>query len=496
MKVLIVGSGGREHALAEMIRRSTREPRVYVVSDYLNPGLEAVAEATGGRLYTGKTTDPGTVLRVAKEVNPDLVVIGPEEPLFHGVSDALLDEGFLVFGARSRLAEIEKSKVFARTLQWRYRIPGRLRFVAASSLEEASKAAESMGDAAVKPARQAGGHGVKVFAASAPHVDEAAAEVRRVYAEQIAKRVAEKYRDIEHLVIVEERVEGVEYTLMTLTDGSTVVPLPIVQDQPHLFIHDIGPETGGMGAIAGPGYTPVFITREELEETKLIVEKTVEALRRETGLEYRGALSAQSMLTALQGPVLIEYYARFGDPEISALIPLIESDMLELLERAASGRLAGAKLSIRDDLYIVVKVVAPRGYPENRKAARDHPIDYSAALERAEKMGCRVLVAGVYKAPDGRLLTTGSRALEVVCASPTSYEDASRAAEEVIAGIRLLDGWQLIHRRDVGTEEHVRARIEEAERARRVYLHRRRLGLGRVVYDWVPGQGVKVYDYS
>ncbi len=496
MKVLLVGSGGREHALAEMIRRSPREPRIYVVSDYVNPGLEAVAEATGGRLFVGKSTDPQTVVRVAKEVNPDLVVIGPEEPLFHGVSDALLDEGFLVFGARSRVAEIEKSKVFARSLQWKYRIPGRLRFVAASSLEEASRAAESMGDAAVKPARQAGGHGVKVFAASAPHVDEAAAEVRRVYAEQLARRVAEKYRDIEHLVIVEERVEGVEYTLMTLTDGNTVLPLPVVQDQPHLFIHDIGPETGGMGAITGPGYTPVFVTQEELEETKLIVEKTVEALRKETGLEYRGALSAQSMLTALQGPVLIEYYARFGDPEISALLPIIESDMLELLERAASGRLAGATLRIREDLYTVAKVVAPRGYPENRKAARDHPIDYSLALEKAEKNGCYVLVAGVYRAADGRLLTTGSRAIEVVCTSPTSYEDASRAAEEVIDGIRLTDGWQLIHRRDIGTREHIEARIEEANRVRRVYTHRRRLGLGRVVYDWVPGRGVQVYDYS
>ncbi|AEM38248.1 phosphoribosylamine/glycine ligase [Pyrolobus fumarii 1A] len=496
MKVLLIGSGGREHALAYMISRSPRQPRLYVLSDYVNPGLENVAEATGGKLYVGKTTDPQVALRVAREVNPDLVVIGPEEPLFHGVSDALLDEGLPVFGARSRLAEIEKSKVFARQLQWKYRIPGRLRFTAAKSLDEAAKAAEAMGDAAVKPARQAGGHGVKVFAAPAPHVDEAAAEVRRVYAEQLARRVAEKYGDIEHLVIVEERVEGVEYTLMTITDGSTVLPLPIVQDQPYLFIHDIGPETGGMGAIAGPGWTLPFITRDELEETKVIVERTIEALRRETGLEYRGALSAQSMLTALQGPVLIEYYARFGDPEISALAPIIESDMVELLERAATGKLAGAKLEIREDLHVVVKIVAPRGYPENRAKAKNHPIDYSEALEAARKLGCHVFTAGVYRAEDGRILTTGSRALEIVCASPTSHHDASMKAEKVIAGIRLLDGWELIHRRDIGTEQHVQLRIEEAERIRRVYLHRRRMGLGRVVYDWVPGRGVQIYDYG
>ncbi len=496
MKVLLVGSGGREHALAWMMSRSTSEPRIYVLSDYVNPGLESIAEASGGRLYTGKTTDPETVVKVASEVSPDLVVIGPEEPLFHGVADALLEKGFTVFGAVSRLAEIEKSKVYARSLQWRYRIPGRLRYVAARSLDEAARAAEAMGDAAVKPARQAGGHGVKVFAAPAPHVDEAAREVRRVYAEQLARRVAEKYGDIEHLVIVEERVEGVEYTLMTITDGSTVVPLPVVQDQPHLFIHDIGPETGGMGAVAGPGWTPPFITREELEETKVIVKKTVEALKRETGLDYRGALSAQSMLTAIQGPVLIEYYARFGDPEITAVAPLVKSDFLELLDRAAEGRLAGAKLEIDEERAVVVKIVAPRGYPENRAAAKNHPIDYGEALERASRLGCLVFTAGVYRAPDGRLLTTGSRAIEVVCTSPSGHHDASLKAEEVVAGIRLLDGWPLIHRRDIGTEEHMRSRIEEAEKARRVYLHRRRLGLGRVVYDWVPGRGLQVYDYG
>ncbi len=496
MKVLLIGSGGREHALAWMISRSHLHPRVYILSDYVNPGLEAVAEATGGRLYTGKTTDPSVALRVAEETSPDLVVIGPEEPLFHGVADRLVERGFTVFGALSRLAEIEKSKVYARSLQWKYRIPGRLRYVAAKSLDEAAKAAEAMGDAAVKPARQAGGHGVKVFAAPAPHVDEAAREVRRVYAKQLAKRVAEKYGDIEHLVIVEERVEGVEYTLMTITDGSTVIPLPVIQDQPHLFIHDIGPETGGMGAVAGPGWTPPFITRDELEETKKIVEKTVEALKADTGLEYRGALSAQSMLTALQGPTLIEYYARFGDPEVTALPHLLETDILELLDRAAEGRLAGAKVQVKGDTHVVVKVVAPKGYPENRGAARNHPIDYGEALDLAQRLGCLVFTAGVNKTPDGRIVTTGSRAIEVACASPTSHHDASMKAEEVIARIRLLDGWPLIHRRDIGTQEHIAGRLEEAEKARRVYQHRRRMGLGRLVYDWVPGRGVQIYDYG
>ncbi|MCC6046140.1 MAG: phosphoribosylamine--glycine ligase, partial [Ignisphaera sp.] len=139
MKVLLVGSGGREHALAKLIRRSLLEPRLFIAMDYRNPGLEREAVETGGRGFVVHTTSPAEVAKVAEEISPDLIVIGPEEPQFHGVTDVLRERGYIVFGVSSKCAEVEKSKVFARSLMWKYKIYGRLYFKAFTGIEEARR---------------------------------------------------------------------------------------------------------------------------------------------------------------------------------------------------------------------------------------------------------------------------------------------------------------------------------------------------------------------
>ncbi|GAB6147738.1 phosphoribosylamine--glycine ligase [Stetteria hydrogenophila] len=492
MKVLIVGDGGREHALALLVARSPLEPRVGVLAGHWNPGLARVAEETGGAYYRGSPTSPGDVARAAEAFSPDLVVVGPEEPLFAGVADALREKGFTVFGPSSRAAVIEKDKVFARSLMWKHRIPGRLRFMAFKDPEEAARYARALGDVAVKPARQAGGRGVRVFPESFEHLRGAVREAASGYAARVAGLVKSKYSDIEHSVIVEERVEGVEYTVMTVTDGESLVALPAVQDHPHLFPFDLGPETGGMGAISGPCETLPFITRREYEESVEIVRRTVEALRAEIGEPYIGALSGQMMLTGFWGPTLIEYYSRFGDPETAALLYMVESDFLELLDRAATRRLAGYTLRLSCDTYVVVKAAAPAGYPADRGRARGHPL--AVDEEKARRAGCTVLYAGVDRAPDGSIVTTGSRAVEVAC-SGGSFQEASERAEKVLEGVRLLDGHPLIHRWDIGSEALLRERMEQAEAARLSYTRRREKGLF-TLYDWIPGRGVLSYDYS
>ena len=492
MKVLLVGDGAREHALALLIARSSASPRLYALMAHPNPGIARVAEETGGSVTRGAPTSPGDVARAVRELSPDLVVVGPEEPLFHGVVDAARAEGVPVFGPSAGLARIEMDKAYARSLMWRHRIPGRLRFVAARGPEEAEKIARAMGDVVVKPARQAGGRGVRVFARPLEHVDTG--EVAAAYARRLAEQVGSRYQGLEASVIVEERVDGVEYTQTVITDGSTVIPLPMAQDNPHLYPYDVGPETGGMGAIAGPGMRLPFITEGEAGETVEILRRTLEALREETGEEYRGALTGQMMLTGLHGPVVIEYYSRLGDPEAATLIPLVESDFLELLYRAATGRLAGYRLRVREDVSVVVKALAPAGYAVDKAYARGHPV--ALEPEKARERGCILLVGSVDE-QQGRLVTTGSRVAEVVCWSTAGHPEASRLAEEVIASgaVRLLDGHRLVHRWDIGGEEQLRARTEEAETARLSYTRRREKGLTRV-YDWVPGRGLIVHDYG
>ena len=487
MKVLIVGDGGREHALAVMISESTADPSIYVAAGHRNPGLLKLAEDSGGKLYVANVLDPESVLEVAEEVVPDLVVIGPEEPQFHGVVDVLKEKGFTVFGATSRLAKIEMSKAFARELMWKYKIPGRLPYRAFASIDEALKYMEMAGDVVIKPARQAGGKGVKVLADTQAYLMDDRARVKKDYVKKLFQDIASKYRDIDVKVLIEQRVEGVEYTVMVITDGSTVLPLPAVQDHPHAFELDLGPETGGMGSIAGPGVVPPFLTHEEYYRSVEVVRRSIEALQKEVGEEYRGAISGQMMLTAVWGPTIIEFYSRFGDPEISNLVPIIESDFLDILDRAATGRLAGAKLSIREDLATVVKAVAPMGYPGNKSIAKGHPVEVDEGVLR--RSDCRLLYAAVELREDGRMYTTGSRAFEVVCAAST-LEDASLRAEEVVSTIKCVDGWPLIHRADIGSSELLKERVELAERIRAVYRYRAEKGVLGTSIVWVPGKGI------
>jgi len=491
-KVLIIGGGAREHAISLLLYRSAAEPSISSLSSSTNPGILRLCEASRGKCMKGKVTDPKETLNAADEVSPDLVVIGPEEPLFSGVSDVLREKGFIVFGPSSKASIIEKDKGFARHLMWKYKIPGRLRYKAFKDPEEASEYARASGDSVVKPARQAGGRGVRVFGESAEHLSRIARNAAAMYTKRLAEEVRKEYNDIENTIVVEERAEGIEYTAMNVTDGNSFVALPIVEDHPHLYPWDLGPETGGMGSISGPSYMLPFLTREEFEESTGIVEATVKAIYSELKEEYIGVISGQMMLTSLWGPTLIEYYARFGDPEIGNLLFMIESDFLELIDLAARRKLSSYKLEVRGDVYIINKAVAPEGYPLMREKGRGHPIVVNE--DRIRSLGCEVLYGGV-DIINGRPITTGSRALEVLCRSEVGFEEASRLAEKAIAEVSTLDGYRLIHRWDIGMQEHIGLRVKKAEVARLAYTRRRCKGLN-VIYDWIPGKCVIEFDYS
>uniref|UniRef100_A0A7C2ZNJ9 phosphoribosylamine--glycine ligase n=1 Tax=Ignisphaera aggregans TaxID=334771 RepID=A0A7C2ZNJ9_9CREN len=486
MKILLVGSAGREHALAILMKRSTLEPRIYVAMDYRNPGLERVSEETKGRWFLAKTTDPIEIERVAEEISPDLVVIGPEEPLFSGVATHLRGRGYTVFGADAKCAEIEKNKVFARTLMWKYEIPGRLYFKAFKTLEESKKFIEFAGDVVIKPARQAGGKGVKVLKDTHAYLSKDKANIKKSYLDKLFSQV-EGYGDIDYKILIEQRVEGVEYSVQAVTDGSYTLFLPVVQDHPHAFEYDTGPETGGMGSISGPGWVPPFLTVDEYERSKLIVDLVIKSLANEVGTKYVGAIAGQMMLTGLWGPTVIEFYSRFGDPEIGNIVPVVESDFLEIIDKASRQKLASAKLDINSDRVVVVKAVAPAGYPDNKKLASGHPITIDDA--RIRELGCEPLYASIELRADGLMYTMGSRVVEIVCYG-NSYEEAYSRSEKAVSYVQTLDRWPLFHRSDIGSEWLLKERIRVAEKMRRVYRSRATKGLLGEAYVWVPGEGI------
>jgi phosphoribosylamine--glycine ligase len=492
VKVLLVGDASREHAIADAFARSNHEPRLYAAMSRRNPGIARLCKQTGGDVALGNIDDPSFVVRAALDFHVDFVFVGPEEPLFHGIPDALEEAGVPCVGAKRQMALIEMSKAFMRRLMWKYKIPGRLRFKAFKSLEDAiayvNEYAESV---AIKPARQAGGKGVKVIADLQVYLSKEKREVKAEHVKTVYEKHMAVYDDIDDKVLIEERVEGPEYTLQTFTDGRTVLPLPAVQDNKNAYEMDIGPETGGMGSIAGPGWLLPFLTEEEYRQSVEVIRSVVEALWKETGVRYKGVVSGQMMLTALWGPTIIEFYSRFGDPEACNVLPFMEADMVEISEAIIDERLNTIKIGF-PEVATVVKAVAPRGYPDHRELAKGHPV--SIDEEAIKRRGCKVYYGSVEKMPDGRLVTAGSRIAEIVAAAPTIPE-AGEIAESCVQYVRLLDGWGVFHRSDIGSEVLLKKRIEQAQLIREIYRYRLSKGLIGKTIDWIPGRGKIEYEF-
>jgi len=482
---LVVGDGAREHAIMDALSRSTEEPVLSAFVGHINPGIRAIVERTGGVVVRGRGL--GDFRDALMRLNPDVVVIGPEEPQFAGFADEALKLGIGTFGATRALSMIEKSKAFARGLMWRYRIPGRLAYRAFRDPKEAVEYVKGAGSVAIKPARQSGGKGVRVFWDDLAYLRDDVASAKE---EQVmeAMSAVSSYGDIEELIIVEEAVSGVEYTIQAITDGKSIIPLPPVQDHPHVFDDDLGPECGGMGSISGPNAGLPFLTEEEYWESVDIIRRTLEALQREVGGRYVGVLSGQFMLTTY-GPTLIEYYSRFGDPEVINALALLGGDLLEVVESAIDGSLSSVKYRFREDVSIV-KAIAPLGYPHRRSdgIGRIMRID----LESIRRSGCEVYF-GSLEEDSGSYRTLGSRALEVL-ALGSDYGETHAKVERCIGFVS--SDYELIHRYDIGHPKLVERRIKEAEMVREVYMWRRRFGLGGVRIDWVPGKAPVVYDYS
>lgn len=414
MKVLVLGSGGREHALAWRISQSRELKALWCAPG--NPGTAALAENV-----PVQADDPEAVRALARARGADLVVVGPEAPLVAGVADALRADGVAVFGPSAAAARLEGSKAFAKEVMAAAGIPTAAHRVFQSPAE-AEAHARAQGRIVVKADGLAAGKGVVV--ARTP--EEGAAAVRQVAAMGAAART----------VVLEELLEGEEVSAIALCDGERYQLFQAAQDHKRVGDGDQGPNTGGMGA-----YAPApFLDPDGLEEVgRAVIAPALAELKRR-GTPFVGALFAGLMLTS-RGPRTLEFNCRFGDPETQVLMMQLdgEEDLLPLLWAAARGGLPERPLRQRAGASVGV-VLAAHGYPGSPRAG-----DEIRGLDAAERLGARVFHAGT-RMEGGRLVTSGGRVL-TVCAQGAGVEEARALAYRACQAIHF-DGMH--YRRDVG----------------------------------------------
>ena len=400
MKILVIGGGGREHAVIRALRKSPKAAEVYALPG--NGGIAADAVCV-----PGSATDIEGAVDFAREAGIDFAVVTPDDPLCLGMADALEHIGVPAFGPSKAAAQIEGSKVFAKGLMKKYGIP-----TAAYEVFDDFDAAMAYIEAAplplvVKADGLALGKGVTV----AMSREEARAAVRAAMQERVFGESGAR-------LVIEEYLEGPEVSVLSFTDGVTLVPMLASMDHKRALDGDEGPNTGGMGAICpNPHYTPE-LAAECMEKIFL---PTMRAMNAE-GRTFRGCLYFGLMLTK-DGPKVIEYNCRFGDPETQAVLPLLETDLLDIMEATAAGRLSEVNVKWSSDSSCCL-ILASGGYPKAYK--KGLPISGLDEKGRLPDGSAEVFHAGT-KLEDGKYFTNGGRVLGVTATAPTLAEAVKRA---------------------------------------------------------------------
>ena len=429
IKILVVGSGAREHALAWKLAQSPRAEKVYVAPG--NPGMDIMT-----KLVPIKADDLDSLTEFAVREGMGLVVIGPEAPLALGLADKMERAGLNVFGPKAAAAQLESSKTFAKDFMIRHGIPTAA-YKTFTSADEALKYLASKPDApiVVKAAGLAQGKGVTVAQ-------------NRAEAEQAVREAMEEGRfgEAGQEVVIEDFIDGEEITVLAFCDGRTIVPMPPTQDHKRLGEGDIGPNTGGMGA-----YSPVAVyTPEVAEQTMATIIKPTLAGLLADGLDYCGCLYFGLILptadSPYQGPQVIEYNARFGDPEAEVLMPLLKSDLVEVMQRCTERKLEGLPIEWSDETAACVVIVSG-GYPGK----------YTTGLIITENIPSLVgaslaFHAGTALNGNNETITAGGRVMTVVAKDPS----LERALFKVYDRIRAIHFKNSYYRRDIAHRELAR----------------------------------------
>lgn len=431
-KVLIIGKCARVDCIADALTTNKSEKELYGFSEFKNIGLIEKCED----LRTGDTESVKEVIRYAHEVKPDFVIVGSEEPLDAGVVDALTKQGVPCVGPTKALAQLESSKAFTRNLLSKYEIPGNLKYRAFKSSDGLESYLKSLGEFVVKPDGLTGGKGVKIHG---EHLHSIADGLR--YSEELFEAGHEA-------VVIEEKLIGEEFSFQSFCDGWHVVDTIPVQDHKRAFDGDTGPNTGGMGSYSCQDHLLPFLSRDHVKQASRINRAVAQALREEFGAEYKGILYGGFMATK-SGIRVLEYNARFGDPEVMNILPLLKADFMDICEAIINGTLDKMQV-VFEEKATVCKYVVPENYPD--KNGQDKLVDVPETLKSSDRL--KIYYAAVDKQSDG-LYLTGSRAIACVGIGDT-LKEAEQIAEKAAGSVR----GPVRHRKDIGTDALVQKRMD------------------------------------
>ncbi len=432
---MLVGNGAREHAIAEALVNSGAELRAFM--NKKNPGIARLANGNF-RIDSLDNFEHATSFAAGC----DYIVVGPEAPLVVGIANAFDSAGIPCVGPAIDAAQLEGSKIFTRTLLKKYKNPVNIEFATFTSMDDIPAFVDQLGmeNVVVKPDGLTGGKGVKVFGEHMKSKDDIT-----TYCEEIFHQGGR--------VVIEERLDGEEFTLQTFVDGKTILPTPLVQDHKRAYENDEGPNTGGMGSYSMQDHLMPFIPRGDVEYAVENMKKAIDALKQETGTAYKGFLYGQFMKTK-KGIKLVEFNARFGDPEAINVLPIMTTSLTGICQGIVDGSLHKMKAEFKH-VATVVKYLVPAGYPD--KPAANNPIKVDEA--GLKKIGARFYYASVSQRDDGTVLTSSSRTIGILGIADT-IEQAESIAEK---GTTLVSG-NLYHRKDIGGKRLMQKRIDHMKK--------------------------------
>ena len=429
MYILLIGSGAREHAIARVIKKSPQNPALFCFGSSANPGIKSLSDG----YQVGKITDPTAILNFAREQKIELAFIGPEAPLAAGVSDILWNNQIPCVGPKQKLAQLESSKGFTRDLQAKYQIPGQPRYARFNDLSGAEKFLRELGENnyVVKADGLMGGKGVKVAGEHLNSIKEALE-----YCQELVEAAS--------AFVIEEKLIGQEFSLMSFCDGAHLAHMPPVQDHKRAFDNDLGPNTGGMGSYSCSDHLLPFLTEKDVKAAQKINQATAAALKKEFSENYQGILYGGFMVTKT-GVKLIEYNARFGDPEAMNVLSILSSDFVKICQAIVNGNL-DQSLAVFENLSTVCKYAVPEGYPDN--PVKNQRIDVSQ-VQNPDNL----YFGSVDERSEG-LFELGSRAVAIVGQDQNLFLAEQKVEQE----INRITG-PLFHRRDIGTKELIDKKV-------------------------------------